>query len=97
MNFGASRNIERVWIQVYRAIGRANDAISSIAVDPSSEDNEQRILNDVAGQAYFLRAHMYFNLVRAWGEVPFESSASFHVNHTFSCIVRRRYLHSNFK
>ena len=70
LNFGASRNIERVWIQVYRAIGRANDAISSITVDPLSEDDNQRILNDVAGQAYFLRAHMYFNLVRAWGEVP---------------------------
>lgn len=65
------KDLESAWSTIYLTIGRANVAIASIEVVESEElTDEQTGLNDIAGQAYFLRAYNYFNLVRLWGEVP---------------------------
>lgn len=66
----AIEEIRNSWTGIYRSIARANDAIQSAIVleNPTTEDGE--VINDVVGQAYFLRAFNYFNLVRMWGEVP---------------------------
>ena len=65
-----SVDLGRVWKGAYRIIGRANDAIASITPSENPVDSDQTTINDVLGQAYFVRAHTYFNLVRAWKEVP---------------------------
>ncbi|MGK0420828.1 MAG: hypothetical protein ACJAT9_000489 [Polaribacter sp.] len=62
--------IENSWIGIYQTIGRANDAINSATVFANPSTSDELIINDVIGQAYFLRAFNYFNLVRLWGEIP---------------------------
>ena len=62
--------IENSWLGIYQTIGRANDAINSLAVFDNPSTSDELVINDVIGQAYFVRAFNYFNLVRLWGEVP---------------------------
>ena len=62
--------IENSWIGIYETIGRTNDAISSATVFDNPSTSDELIINDVIGQAYFVRAFNYFNLVRLWGEIP---------------------------
>lgn len=57
-------DINRMWKGIYKTISRANDAI--VGIELSDDD----ALNDVIGQAYFVRAYCYFNLVRLFGDVP---------------------------
>lgn len=62
--------LENSWNVIYQSIGRSNDAIQSAIVTDNPSTNDELVINDVIGQAYFLRAFNYFNLVRLWGEVP---------------------------
>jgi len=63
-------SIESSWIGIYQTIGRANDAINSATIFDNPSTPDELIINDVIGQAYFVRAFNYFNLVRLWGEIP---------------------------
>lgn len=66
----AIKEINSSWAGIYRSIDRTNDAIQSGIVTDSPSTKDEKEVNDVVGQAYFLRAFNYFNLVRMWGEVP---------------------------
>ena len=66
--------IENSWIGIYQTIGRANDAINSATVFDNPSTSDELVINDVIGQAYFVRAFNYFNLVRLWGEVPLRTT-----------------------
>lgn len=62
-------NNERVngfWTQCYATINIANDILANL---PQYNINTT-VKNNVLGQAYFVRAMTYFNLVRLWGGVP---------------------------
>ena len=65
-----SRNpedIRQTWRGYYQAIFRANVAIDGIPKIPKmNEELRKRWM----GEAHFLRAHFYFNLVRWFGSVP---------------------------
>lgn len=52
------------WFKSYRVIDRANKVLANLGVvgDPA-------LRNLYEGEAKFLRAHLYFNLVRLWGPV----------------------------
>ena len=65
-----SKEVESVWRTHYTAISRANDIIATIQPVENPLTNEDRGMNDVLGQAYFIRAFEYFDLVRLWGDVP---------------------------
>jgi len=59
------------WRGWYRVVAEANDVIENVPVyiekyNPIESDKEK--LDKILGQAYFLRAYSYFNLVRLWGE-----------------------------
>jgi starch-binding outer membrane protein, SusD/RagB family len=54
------------WNLVWQTIARANDVIFNVAKSPINEDVKNRIM----GEAYFIRAKNYFDLVRLWGGVP---------------------------
>ncbi|MBC6989649.1 RagB/SusD family nutrient uptake outer membrane protein [Hymenobacter sp. BT491] len=54
------------WVNTYRMISRANDVIEK--VPPISMDEARK--NNILGNAYFLRALGYFELVRSFGDVP---------------------------
>jgi hypothetical protein len=54
------------WNNIYNCINRANDVIANVPkinMDPASR-------NDIVGNARFLRALGYFELVRSFGSVP---------------------------
>lgn len=56
-----------VWKGYYVGIFRANLAIDRIPTVPEMDEN---LRNRLIGEAKFLRAHFYFNLVRWFGDVP---------------------------
>lgn len=58
--------IDELWKQHYVAINRANIAIRKIPAISMNEQLQNRLVNE----AKFLRALLYFNLVRLWGDVP---------------------------
>jgi hypothetical protein len=62
--------IENSWTGIYQTIGRTNEVINSATASENPSTPDELIINDVIGQAYFVRAFNYFNLVRLWGEVP---------------------------
>lgn len=70
-----NRNIEDQWSENYLIISRANqvlDMIEDVDFDQAAKDN-------LKGQAYFLRAFAYFDLVKNFGGVPLflEPAASY--------------------
>jgi len=63
-------DIENLWREIYRSIGRANVVIASVEEVDSPAMPDEFGYNDVLGEAYFIRAYSYFNLVRLWGDIP---------------------------
>ncbi len=56
-----------VWSTNYQGITRANEIIFNV---PNIEDISSDAKNNILGEAYFLRAFNYFNLVNNWLNVP---------------------------
>ena len=55
------------WVSLYNTISRANIVLTYIDKVPFTDQNQKLQL---AAEAKFLRALMYFHLVRLWGDVP---------------------------
>ncbi len=64
------KDLENIWKTTYQMISRANGIIAGIKPVDNPKTNSDQDYNDVLGQAYFLRAFGYFNLVNFWGDVP---------------------------
>lgn len=62
-NNGISGNY---WSYTYEAIARANNVIANVPAVPMDEALKNRII----GEAKFIRAYAYFNLVNIYGQVP---------------------------
>jgi len=56
-----------VWGNVYAGIKQVNDFFEHIE---DAEVEDQEALDDLKGEAYFLRAYLYHNLLRMYGGVP---------------------------
>jgi hypothetical protein len=56
-----------MWTDLYDGINRTNLLIQKV---PDIQDLDATEANQLLGQAYGLRALFYFDLVRAWGDVP---------------------------
>jgi tetratricopeptide (TPR) repeat protein len=58
------------WSQIYGAIAKANTVLQVVPniADPMLDRDNRR--NQILGEASFLRAHHYYNLVELWGGVP---------------------------
>lgn len=58
------------WSQIYSAIAKANTVLAKVpAITDAKLDNGNRRAQ-ILGEASFLRAFHYFQLVKAWGGVP---------------------------
>lgn len=64
------RDSQNMWQGMYAAIGRCNGAIDNITTYDSPTEASELGFNDIAGQAYFVRAWSYLNLVRLWEDIP---------------------------
>lgn len=64
-------NVSRDWAYLYSTIGKANAVINNVdkVPDPSLTDARRR---EILGEASFIRAFQYFQLVRLWGDVPLQ-------------------------
>lgn len=62
----ANSNLSGAWLSLYKTIYRCNLVLQNM--EKVQMTDEQR--NQIAGQASFIRALCYFNLVRLWGAVP---------------------------
>jgi starch-binding outer membrane protein, SusD/RagB family len=56
-----------VWTAIYAVIARANMVLAKVPGIPDLSTSEK---NEILGEAYFLRALSYHNLVKFWGAVP---------------------------
>jgi hypothetical protein len=56
-----------VWTAIYAVIARANLVLAKVPGIPDLSTAEK---NEILGEAYFLRALSYHNLVKFWGDVP---------------------------
>ncbi|HEY8470239.1 MAG TPA: RagB/SusD family nutrient uptake outer membrane protein [Longimicrobiales bacterium] len=60
-------SIEGMWDAIYEGIARANIVIARVPEVPGIRASER---DRILGEAHFLRALHYHNLVRLWGAVP---------------------------
>ncbi len=56
------------WSSIYNAISKANLVLER--APQIVQDLTESKRNEISGQAHFLRAYHYYNLVKAWGGVP---------------------------
>jgi len=61
---------ENPWDAIYKSIDRTNAFINNVEIKTDTTAKDAAEWNDLVGEAYFIRAFNYFNLVRLWGEVP---------------------------
>jgi|SRR5690349_20480520 len=67
-----------MWTGSYLGINRANTLIDKMEASALSD----KIKNEYIGQAKFLRALLYFNLVKAYGGVPLHTKGTFDLSLT---------------
>ncbi len=62
--------VHNTWRGLYRVVTRANDFLENAQVyqEENMISSEVERVNQMLGEAYFLRAWAYFTLVRLWGE-----------------------------
>lgn len=66
-----NRNVSRDWAYLYSTIGKVNNIINNAAEVTDPELTPSR-LDEIIGEASFIRAFMYFQLVQLWGDVPLQ-------------------------
>lgn len=66
-----NRNVSRDWAYLYSTIGKANNIINNAREVTDPELTPER-LEEIIGEASFIRAFMYFQLVQLWGDVPLQ-------------------------
>jgi starch-binding outer membrane protein, SusD/RagB family len=57
----------RIWNDAYNTVNRANQILAKV---PALADLSSTEKNEILGEAYFLRALIYHDLVRLWGDTP---------------------------
>ncbi|MDD3079746.1 MAG: RagB/SusD family nutrient uptake outer membrane protein [Paludibacter sp.] len=73
-NFSATSDngvLSTFWQSAYETIARANNSIANI----EQMSFDKTLKNRLIGEAKFLRAYSYFNLVNIFGEVPLKTSS----------------------
>jgi hypothetical protein len=63
----SNESVFDIWSTIYAAINTVNNIIQKVPGLTDLEDTEK---NEILGEAYFLRALHYHNLVKLWGGVP---------------------------
>nr|WP_068890953.1 RagB/SusD family nutrient uptake outer membrane protein [Pedobacter panaciterrae] len=61
--------LNNVWSQIFTVINGANNVIDKVNSLPEAKISAV-LKNQYVGEAYFIRALAYFDLARAWGNVP---------------------------
>ncbi|GAB2686515.1 RagB/SusD family nutrient uptake outer membrane protein [Mucilaginibacter koreensis] len=75
------------WVSLYGTISRANVLLSNIDQVPFTDPNQKQ---QYIAEAKFLRALMYFHLVRLWGDVPLVTTNFSTVDEVTSATYREK-------
>lgn len=73
MEFGPNNSLlNELWTGYYDVVSAANNAIHKMPLfDAATENKEQKkLIEQCLGEARFIRAYAYFNLVRCFGRIP---------------------------
>ena len=62
--------VTRIWNALYYTVNQANTFIDRAENAPAGENIDEELRRRVIGEAKFIRALSYFNLVRCWGAIP---------------------------
>lgn len=62
------------WAKLYEGIERANKAIESMKIYGKIDDESNTNMRQLYGELLTLRGMIYFDLVKAWGDVPYRFS-----------------------
>jgi hypothetical protein len=82
----SNQNLEPYWEGIYQGIQRTNSVLNNIDdVQFSNED----LKGQLVGEAKFLRAFYYFNLVRLFGDVPLVLNQVQSPDQAFASLERR--------
>lgn len=65
---------KNAWAKLYEGIERANKAIESMAKYGGIDDESNTNMRQLYGELLTLRGMIYFDLVKAWGDVPYRFS-----------------------
>lgn len=63
----ASNGARWVWSAMFKGVSRANEVIANV---PNIEGMDATVRDNIMGEAYFIRAFNYFNLLNYWRNVP---------------------------
>jgi hypothetical protein len=67
--FTTNTRVQELWSAIYKTVNIANNIIDKLpTVNDVTLDQTER--NKIRGEAFFIRAVSYFDLVRLWGNVP---------------------------
>src|SRR6476620_32367 len=73
--FATNTRVQELWSAIYKTTNIANNVIEKVpTIHDVTLDQTER--NKARGEAFFLRALSYFDLVRLWGNVPIVSKAT---------------------
>ena len=72
----ASDRMYRNWSQLYTGIARCNVILDKLNSVEDAELDRNNLREHIKGQASFLRAYHYFELVRCYGGVPLELNSN---------------------
>lgn len=64
-------NVSRDWAYLYSTIGKTNSVINNVRLVDDPALTPDRV-EEIVGEASFIRAFMYFQLVQLWGDVPLQ-------------------------
>jgi len=59
--------VGRIWNDAYNEVNRANEILENVPNVPDLSATEK---NEILGEAYFLRALAFHNVVKLWGDTP---------------------------
>lgn len=74
-----STQIATIWTDSYQLIYRANAAIEGLS---SHTDNSRPVFRRLKGEAHFMRALVYFELLQLFGPVPLPLTTDYRINAT---------------
>ena len=80
-----SGGVQNHWQYLYELVHRTNTVIRNVATMPIS----QKTIDQVTGEAKFLRAMAYFRLLTCWGDVPYYDETC-DINKEFSTVTSPR-------
>ena len=66
----SNQSINNLWKELYLGVRDANNVIANVP----KINMDEKLKNRILGEAKFLRALNYFNLVRCFGEVPLRTN-----------------------